>query len=97
MIVVLGGVLSSRLSVQAEVLVLLVDTVELRLELFDTPPLRLQELGLVLNDVIELQEVLHSPAGAVWVRLHGPGFGARAFGVVFSPPPTELVKWGGNN
>lgn len=67
MIVVLRGGVSSRFPVQAKVLVLLVDSVELRLELLNSPALRLQELGLVLNDVIELQEILHSPARAVWV------------------------------
>lgn len=65
--VILCGALSSRFPVQAKVLVLLVDPVELCLKLLNSPPLCLQELGLVLNYIIELQEVLHSPAGAVWV------------------------------
>lgn len=67
MTVVLYGAISSRFSVQAKVLVLLVDSVELCLELLNAPALCLQELGLVLNDIIELQEVLHSPARAVRV------------------------------
>lgn len=67
MIVVLRGGVSTGFPVQAEVLVLLVDSVELCLEFLYAPPLSLQELGLVLDYIIELQKVLHSPARAVWV------------------------------
>lgn len=67
MIVVLCGAVSFRFPVQAKVLVLLVDAVKLCLELLNASALCLQELGLVLNYIIELQEVFHGPARAVWI------------------------------
>lgn len=55
----------------SQVLVLLADPVQLTLQLLDAAALGLQELGLALNDVVELQEVLHSPVRALWASLHG--------------------------
>lgn len=54
-----------------ETLILLADPVQLALQLLDAPALRLQELGLALDDVVELQEVLHGPVGAFRAGLHG--------------------------
>ena len=51
--------------------VLLGDPVQLALQLLDAPPLGVQELGLALDDVVELQEVLHCPVGALRAGLHG--------------------------
>ena len=48
-----------QLAPQPQTLVLLVHPVQLALQLLDSPTLGLQELGLALNDVVELQEVLH--------------------------------------
>ncbi|KAK2499554.1 hypothetical protein MC885_004906, partial [Smutsia gigantea] len=70
------------------VAVLLGELVQLALQLFDAPPLGLQQLLLALDDVVQLQQVLHRPVGALgsWAargprpRLHpgGPGAGEGA-------------------
>lgn len=64
-----------------QVLVLLADSDQLALQLIYTPALSLQEFGLALDDVVELQEVLHCPVGVLWAGLHGERPGSRQ-----SPP-----------
>lgn len=87
-----------------EVLILLADPVQLALQLLNPPALGLQELGLALDDVVEFQEVFHSPVGALWAGLHGGTSGgvtttSRHHG--FDPvgprstPPTSPDEWGG--
>lgn len=78
-VVLLGGVRTRRprAALLPQVLVLLADPVQLALQLLDAPALGLQELGLALDDVVELQEVLHCPVGALWAGLHGGGPASR--------------------
>lgn len=59
------------LPVQTQVLVLLAEPVQLDLQLLDTAPLCFQKLLLALNDVVELQKVLHGPVGALGAALAG--------------------------
>lgn len=61
-------------TLQPQVLVLLADAAQLHLQLLDATPLRLQELLLALDDVVELQQVLHCPVRALraaLARFHG--------------------------
>lgn len=60
---------SHRLAVQAQVLVLLAEPVQLHLQLLNPPPLRLKKLLLALDDVVELQQVFHCPVGALGAPL----------------------------
>lgn len=83
-----------------QILVLLADPVQLALQLLDAPALRLQELGLALNDVVELQEVLHGPVGAFWAGLHGESV-LTTTSYSFDPTqgqdppsPPALMSWG---
>lgn len=88
-----------------ETLVLLADPVQLTLELFDAAALSLQKLGLVLNDVVELQEVLHRPVRALRAGLHGhtqslrvgTTTGHKQLGPAGPQihPPTSPDEWGG--
>lgn len=63
----------ARAALLPQVLVLLADAVQLALQLLDAPALGLQELGLALDDVVQLQEVLHRPVWAFRAVLHGGG------------------------
>lgn len=86
-VVVLLGCLRARgpwAAFLPQVLVLLADPVQLALQLLDTPTLGLQELGLALNDVVELQEVLHCPVGALWAGLHGGSPASRGISATTS-------------
>lgn len=60
---------SHGLAVQTQVLVLLAEPVQLHLQLLDPPALRLQQLLLALDDVVELQQVFHRPVGALGAPL----------------------------
>lgn len=57
------------LSVQPQVFVFLAESVQLHFQFLDAPPLSFQKLLLALNDVIELQQVLHCPVRALWAAL----------------------------
>lgn len=72
-VVLLGSVRTRRpwAAILPQILVLLADPVQLALQILDAPALGLQELGLALDDVVELQEVLHCPVGALRAGLHG--------------------------
>lgn len=92
----------ARAPLLLQVLVLLADAVQLALQLLDASALGLQELGLVLDDVVELQEILHRPVRAFCAVLHGgplfvhqprPGFGPG--GARDPPLPTSPDEWGG--
>lgn len=63
----------ARAALLPQVLVLLADAVQLPLQLLDAPALGLQELGLALDDVVQLQEILHRPVWAFCAVLHGGG------------------------
>lgn len=63
----------ARAALLPQVLVLLADSVQLPLQLLDAPSLGLQELGLALDDVVQLQEILHRPVWAFCAVLHGGG------------------------
>lgn len=85
-----------------QVLVLLADPVQLALELLDSSPLCLQQLGLALDDVVELQQILHGTVGALWAGLHDgspypSGTGRRHGEDPVGPrstPPTSPEEWG---
>lgn len=105
-VVLLGGVRPrrTRSALLPQVLILLADAVQLALQLLDAPALRLQELGLALYDVVELQEVLHCPVRALWAGLHGGGPSSRGMSTTshsFDPvgprstPPTSPDELGG--
>lgn len=72
-VVLLESVRTWRLwaAVLPQILVLLANPVQVALQLLDAPALGIQELGLALDDVVELQEVLHCPVWALWAGLHG--------------------------
>lgn len=72
-VVLLGGVRSwdTRAAFLPQILVLLAYPVKLALQLLNAPALCLQELRLALDDVVELQEVLHCPVRALWAGIHG--------------------------
>lgn len=55
-----------------QVLVLLAEPIQLDLQLLDSAPLRFQEFLLAFNDVVEFQEVLHRPVGALRASLARP-------------------------
>jgi len=57
------------LPVQTQFLVLLAEPVQLDLQLLDSAPLSLQKLLLALDDVVELQKVLHGPVRALGARM----------------------------
>lgn len=57
------------LSVQPQVFVLLAESVQLHFQFLDAPPLSFQKLLLALDDVIELQQVLHCPVRALRAAL----------------------------
>lgn len=108
-VVLLGGVRARRpwAAFLPQVLVLLADPIQLALQFLDAATLSLQELGLALNDVVELQEVLHCPVGALWAGLHGGCPASRGISTTtshhhgFDPvgprstPPTSPDEWGG--
>lgn len=54
-VVLLWGVGPPWATLQPQVLVFLTDPVQLALQLLNAPALRLEELGLALDDVVELQ------------------------------------------
>lgn len=103
-VVLLGGVRSRgpRAALVPQVLVLLAYPVQLALQLLDATPLSLQELGLALNYIVQLQEVLNRPVGALRAGLHGggPSFGgvtSHSFGPRRGqdpPSPPALMSWG---
>lgn len=55
--------------VQTQVLVLLAEPVQLDLELLDAAPLSFQKLLLALDDVVELEKILHGSVGALRAAL----------------------------
>lgn len=89
-------------SLLPQVLILLADPVQLALQLLDAAPLCLQQLGLALDDVVELQQVLHSAVGALRAGLHDgspdPSGAGRRHGEdpvgPRSTPPTSPEEWG---
>lgn len=61
-----------------QVLILLAQTVQLDLQLLDSPPLCFEEFLLAFNDIVEFQKVLHGPVRALWaaparplISIHG--------------------------
>lgn len=105
-VVLLRGVhsRSTRAAFLPQVLVFLADPVQLALQLLDAPPLRLQKLGLALDDVVELQEVLDRPVGALWAGLHDGSLSSRGYEHSQQqlvtpwgrdpPPPPAPMSWG---
>lgn len=79
-----------RAALLSQVLVLLADTVQLTLQLLDAPALGLQELGLALDDVVELQEILHRPVRAFCAVLHGGPLCVHQARLVWTPVGPEI-------
>lgn len=91
----------ARAPLLLQILVLLADAVQLALQLLDASALGVQELCLVLDDVVELQEILHRPVRAFCAVLHGgllfvhqprPGFDPA--GPEIHPSPPALMSGG---
>lgn len=75
----------SRRRRRSQVFVLLAEAVQLDLQLLDSPPLGFQKLLLALDDVVQLQQVLHGPVGAFRAALTRTLVAIHLLGLTESP------------